>query len=45
MALKLLDAIEAAEFIKAGRTERENELDIRALAKEQFGISAIGTSA
>lgn len=38
MALKLLDAIEAAGFIKAGRTEREIELDIRALAKEKFGI-------
>ena len=29
MALKLLDAIEAAEFIRAGRTEREIELDPR----------------
>ncbi|WP_158818823.1 M24 family metallopeptidase [Methylocapsa sp. S129] len=38
MALRLLDAIEAAEFIRAGRTEREIELDIRTLAKEQFGI-------
>ena len=38
MALGLLDAIEAAKFIKAGRTEREIELDIRALAKEKFGI-------
>jgi Xaa-Pro dipeptidase len=38
MALKLLDAIEAAEFIKAGRTEREIEFDIRGLAKEKFGI-------
>jgi hypothetical protein len=38
MALKLLDAIEAAEFIKAGRTEREIELDIRELAREKFGI-------
>lgn len=38
MALNLLDAIEAAEFIKAGRTEREIELDIRALAREKFGI-------
>src|SRR5437868_10682697 len=38
MALNLLDAIEAADFIKAGRTEREIELDIRALAKEKFGI-------
>lgn len=38
MALKLLDAIEAAQFIRAGRTEREIELDIRALAKEKFGI-------
>jgi len=38
MALKLLDAIEEAEFIQAGRTEREIELDIRALASEKFGI-------
>ena len=38
MALKLLDAIEAAEVISAGRTEREIELDIRAVAKEKFGI-------
>jgi Xaa-Pro dipeptidase len=38
MALKLLDEIEAAEFIRAGRTEREIESDIRALAKEKFGI-------
>lgn len=38
MALGLLDAIEEAQFIKAGRTEREIELDIRALAKEKFGI-------
>ena len=38
MALKLLDAIEAAQFIRPGRTEREIELDIRALAKEKFGI-------
>ena len=32
MALKLLDAIEA------GRTEREIELDVRALCKQNFGI-------
>ncbi|TPM28297.1 M24 family metallopeptidase [Mesorhizobium sp. B2-3-4] len=38
MALNLLDAIEEARFIQAGRTEREIELDIRALAKEKFGI-------
>lgn len=38
MALNLLDAIETAGFIKAGRTEREIELDIRALAREKFGI-------
>jgi hypothetical protein len=38
MALKPLDAIEAAEFIKVGCTEREIELDIRVLAREQFGI-------
>ncbi|CAM5761679.1 hypothetical protein LMIY3S_00219 [Labrys miyagiensis] len=38
MALKLLDAIEEAGFIKAGRSEREIELDVRALAKEKFGI-------
>ncbi len=38
MALGLLDAIEAADFIRAGRTEREIEQDIRALAKEKFGI-------
>ncbi|MFC3207622.1 M24 family metallopeptidase [Aquamicrobium soli] len=38
MALSLLDAIEDAGFIKAGRTEREIEQDIRALAREQFGI-------
>lgn len=38
MALGLLDAIEAAGFIKAGRTEREIELDIRALARAKFGI-------
>ena len=38
MALKLLDTIEAADFVKAGRTEREIESDIRALAKETFGI-------
>lgn len=31
MALSLLGAIEAAGFIKAGRTEREIEHDIRAL--------------
>jgi Xaa-Pro dipeptidase len=38
MALNLLDAIEDAQFIQAGRTEREIELDIRALAREKFGI-------
>ena len=38
MALQLLDAIEESDFIKAGRTEREIELDIRTLAKEKFGI-------
>ncbi|WP_137934554.1 M24 family metallopeptidase [Mesorhizobium comanense] len=38
MALNLLDAIEDAGFIQAGRTEREIELDIRALAREKFGI-------
>jgi Xaa-Pro dipeptidase len=38
MALQMLDAIEAAGFIRAGRTEREIELDIHALAKEKFGI-------
>jgi hypothetical protein len=37
-ALALLDAIEAAGLIRAGRSEREIELDIRTLAAEAFGI-------
>jgi Xaa-Pro dipeptidase len=37
-ALALLDAIEAAGLVQPGRTEREIELDIRALAAEKFGI-------
>ncbi len=37
-AMALLDAIEAGGLIAAGRTEREVERDIYALAAEQFGI-------
>ena len=37
-ALSLLDAIEGAGLIVAGRTEREVEQDIYALAADQFGI-------
>ena len=37
-ALSLLDAIEAAGLIAAGRSEREVERDIYALAAEQFGV-------
>jgi Xaa-Pro dipeptidase len=36
--MALLDAIEARGFIKAGRTEREVEQDIMALARTDFGI-------
>ena len=37
-ALALLDAIEAAGLIRPGRTEREIEQDIRALAFSAFGV-------
>ena len=37
-ALAMLDTIEDAGLIRAGRTEREIELDIRALAQDAFGI-------
>ncbi len=37
-ALSLLDAIEAGELLAAGRTEREVEKDIYALAADQFGV-------
>lgn len=37
-ALSLLDAIEAAGLIAAGRTEREVEKDIYRLAAAQFGV-------
>jgi Xaa-Pro aminopeptidase len=37
-ALSLLDAIEGAGLIAAGRTEREVEKDIYALAADQFGV-------
>ena len=37
-ALRLLDRIEALEFIAPGRTEREVEQDIYALATQEFGI-------
>ncbi|MDB5737927.1 MAG: aminopeptidase [Sphingomonas bacterium] len=37
-ALALLDAIEAGGLIAAGRTEREVERDIRALAADRFGV-------
>jgi Xaa-Pro aminopeptidase len=37
-ALALLDAIEAAGLIAAGRTEREVERDIYALAESAFGV-------
>ncbi|MEI9851663.1 MAG: M24 family metallopeptidase [Sphingomonas sp.] len=37
-ALTLLDAIEAAGLIAAGRTEREVEQDIYALAESAFGV-------
>ena len=37
-ALALLDAIEAAGLIAAGRTEREVEQDIYALAEHDFGV-------
>jgi Xaa-Pro aminopeptidase len=38
-ALTLLDAIEAAGLIAAGRSEREVEQDIYALAEREFGIA------
>lgn len=37
-AEKLFDAIEAAGLVKAGRTEREVEQDIYALAEREFGV-------
>jgi Xaa-Pro aminopeptidase len=37
-ALALLDMIEAQGLIRPGRTEREVEMDIRALAAERFGV-------
>lgn len=37
-ALKLLDRIEALGFVAPGRTEREVEQDIYALATQEFGI-------
>jgi Xaa-Pro aminopeptidase len=37
-ALALFDAIEAAGFVRAGRTEQQVEDDIGALALESFGI-------
>ena len=37
-ALALLDAIEAAGLIAVGRTEREVEKDIYALAESAFGV-------
>ena len=37
-AVALLDAIEAAGYIRPGRTEREIEQDIRALANTRFGV-------
>ena len=37
-AFAFLAAIEKARFIQPGRTEREVELDIRALAQHEFGI-------
>jgi Xaa-Pro aminopeptidase len=37
-ALALFDAIEAEDFVRAGRSEREIEADIHALASERFGV-------
>jgi len=37
-AMALLDAIEAAGLVAAGRSEREVEKDIYALARESFGV-------
>src|ERR1700675_728490 len=37
-ALKMFDAIEAAELVVPGRTERQVEDDIYALALKQFGV-------
>lgn len=37
-AMALLEAIEARQFIQAGRTEREVEQDIKAFALADFGI-------
>jgi len=37
-ALKMFDAIEAAELVAPGRTERQVEDDIYALALNQFGV-------
>jgi Xaa-Pro aminopeptidase len=37
-ALKMFDAIEAAELVAPGRTERQVEDDIYVLALEQFGV-------
>ena len=38
-AMALLDAIEARGFVAPGRTEREVEQDIRALAAADFGVT------
>lgn len=38
-AFELLDAIEAAHFIRPGRTERAIEQDIRELARIDFGVT------
>jgi Xaa-Pro dipeptidase len=38
-AFELLDAIEAAHFIRPGRTERAIEQDIRELANMDFGVT------
>ncbi|MBW8842677.1 MAG: aminopeptidase P family protein [Sphingomonadales bacterium] len=38
LGLALLDRIEALGLIKAGRTEREVEQDIYALARDEFGV-------
>ncbi len=38
-ALSLLDAIEAAGLIAPGRSEREVEKDILALAARDFGVA------
>ena len=37
-ALRLLDRIEVLGFVRAGRTERAVEQDIKALAEQEFGI-------